>query len=433
MIEISIICGLIIALYAKTYRYKNLIDDPVPRDGYLYEGPRKVSPSFYENRRPTLATVTNIGVFIASSLYVYLLWGFQAAVLFAVFPLNVFSTAWTTGNYYASTVLLILASHYFLGMENIYGAVLAMALYGAALNSTVNALAYVFIAPLFTPWGFCLVIPFLFFMRGKRFLTGIKKRKEMHDNLNVHSHFKLENFRHVPMVLSHYIYTSLRLNKLGFFSDFDKGEHHKKPSFFYASIGLCIAWGAFLWTLNPKMALWWFLSLGIFTHIQGHMGQYVAERYTSLANVAFCVIISNMIYHNVFLVLATVYFLISWRYITAYKCNIDLYAQGMFTNPVAAENYGNLANWYLERKDYRRAVEPLIMAEKLSRGYKYPIYVNLAKCLLNEKMFDQALHYIKLAILVCPNGDKETLQKEAQTIENKISKSHKIQKQWSEL
>jgi tetratricopeptide (TPR) repeat protein len=433
MNEIFIICGLVLGLYFKTYKYKNLIDDPVPRDGYLYEGPRKVSPSFYETRRPLLATITNIAVFMVSSLYIYLLWGFKAAVLFAVFPLNVFSAAWTTGNYYASTVLLILASHYHLLMGNIFGTVLAMVFYGAALNSTVNALSYCFIAPLFVPGGFYLTFPMVFFLLGKRFKTGIKLRKKMHDNLNVNHSFSWENFRHVPMVFSHYIYTSLRLNKLGFFSDFDKGEHQKNAKFFLSSIVLCASFFILVFNIDRNMALWWFLSLGIFTHIQGHMGQYVTERYTALANVAFCVMLSMVLPTNLFIIVATVYFLVSYRYVTAYKCNTDLYAQGMYTNPLAAENYGNLAQWYLERKDYRRAVEPLVMAEKLSRGYKYPIYVNLAKCLLNEKMFEQALHYLKMAILVCPNSDKESLQREVGIIEGKLSKSQKLAKQWSEL
>src|SRR3972149_2339445 len=93
---------VILFLYLRTWRYNYLIDDPVPRDGYLYSLSVKVPHTWYDRRRTVMATVTNIGVFISSCAYVHLLFGWKAALLFAVFPLNVVGTAWITGNYYMS-------------------------------------------------------------------------------------------------------------------------------------------------------------------------------------------------------------------------------------------------------------------------------------------------------------------------------------------
>ena len=105
---------LILILYARQWKFQLKIDDPVKRDGYLYEGPQKVKPEFYKQTQPLMATITNIGVYMAVCGYIHYLFGWKVALLYALIPTNVGSAAWVTGNYYASTTLLVLAATMFL-------------------------------------------------------------------------------------------------------------------------------------------------------------------------------------------------------------------------------------------------------------------------------------------------------------------------------
>src|SRR3990167_8904264 len=164
---------LILFLYWRTYRFSFLIDDPVPRDGYLYSLSKKVPYKWYDRRRPLMATVTNVGVYTAVCGYIHLLFGWKAAVLFAVFPLNVSGVAWVTGNYYMSTVLLVLAAWHWLAQGVPLAAIM---FYGAALNSTLLSLPFI-VPALFFPWGWLCSIPFMTFLFGKRLRTGLKLRK----------------------------------------------------------------------------------------------------------------------------------------------------------------------------------------------------------------------------------------------------------------
>src|SRR3990167_4972039 len=123
-----IILILILILYLRTYNYNYLIDDFVKRDGYLVVVPnylehqdkdgndqsKKPPIEFFAKKRPIIATVINISVFMASCGYIYLLFGWKTALLYAVCPLNVMSVAWITGNYYQTTVMFCLAAEYFM-------------------------------------------------------------------------------------------------------------------------------------------------------------------------------------------------------------------------------------------------------------------------------------------------------------------------------
>jgi len=92
-----------------------MIDDPVPRDKVYLWGSQKVMHSYYEQKRPITWTITNILTFMGATGYVHLLWGWKAAVVYSLFPLNVCGVAWgRTGNYYMTCVLFCLATLYWI-------------------------------------------------------------------------------------------------------------------------------------------------------------------------------------------------------------------------------------------------------------------------------------------------------------------------------
>lgn len=106
---------VILLLYGRQYKYHILIDDPVTRDQCpWYFNPKKLPPEVYEKRKSLLSVITNVGVFIACCGYIHALWGWPAALLFSVFPLNCSGAVWNTGNYYMSSCLLILSAYFFL-------------------------------------------------------------------------------------------------------------------------------------------------------------------------------------------------------------------------------------------------------------------------------------------------------------------------------
>ena len=139
---------IILLLYTRTWKFNNLIDDHVPRGGYLLNLNEKPEHhSYYDKRRPILATITNVGVFVAVCFAIHHTFGWKSALLFSVFPLNVNGVAWTTGNYYMTTVLFIVTSFYFVQHLGLIGDIAGVIFYVAGLGSTVSAIPFAFLLP----------------------------------------------------------------------------------------------------------------------------------------------------------------------------------------------------------------------------------------------------------------------------------------------
>lgn len=410
---------VIVILYWRVYGYRKLIDDAVPRDGYLYEGPRRVDPGFYQEGRGLVAFLTNLGVFMGVCGYIDHMWGWRAALLYAVYPMNVVGVAWVTGNYYMSTVLLVLASHYFLQTHIWF---MSLMFYAAALNSTTNALSYVFIAPMYGLPGVSLLWPFLAFLNGRRMTSGLALRKERHKNLHVESKFSWRNLVNVPKVLAYYIYISIFPMRLGFFHSWGKSrEYFTAVNMFFCCL-LCLE---FLWVgmrVDIRMVVWWFMSMGIFCHIQGHYGQFIAERYMVLANVAWCVMLAKAVTNPViFAVIATLYFCKSFSYIPVWRNNETLFAYSMEAQPDSPENFNNLGNYYMDMGRISDAVRPLQVAEVLSKGDKHRIYASLMRCYYSARQYGKALLYAGKALAEnCPDDRYDEIQKARNDILDKI-------------
>lgn len=420
MIELLYI-PIILFLYLRTWRYYYLIDDPVPRDGYLYELPRKVGPEWYDRRRPLLATVTNIGVFMASCGYIHYLFGWKAALLYAVMPLNVSGVAWNTGNYYMSSVLLVLGVWMFLSLKTWAGAGVSAALYAAALNSTLSSVPFM-AAALFFPYGWVMGIPFLTFIFGKRLRVGLGKRKARHDEMGIEvGRFRISNLLNVPKTLAYYLYLSFFPLRLGFFHTFGKQNWYSKPWFTAASCLVCITAVIAGYMVNPFYTLCWFLFMGIFSQFIVY-GQHVSERYTFLANVFFCALVSAAVADERLLwVIAALWFCKSLEYVKAFKDDATLFSYSVTQFPDCPENYVNLGSYYISRGNWFNAIKPMLMAEKLTIGNRFGVYMNLANCYGRSGMYGKAMEYTLKAVDTAPKDQLEGLLAQRDEIHNRIT------------
>ena len=421
---------IILILYVRTYKYNNLIDDQTPRSGVLLViGERPDHYSFYDKQRPIMATVTNIGVFMAACAWIYVIWGFWPALLFAVLPTNVCGVAWTTGNYYMSTVLLNLCCHWFVLNFGLIGIGIGSAFYTAALGSTVNAIPYAFVLMLLKPsWQNALMfLPLLSFLFGYRFRTGLKLRKDKHKLIKIDSEKTgLSKIFIMVRVTAYYIMLNFWPSRLGFFHDFSNmpEAHIEKPNrLFFLSCALLILFAILGWQYSPDGTIWFFLFIGVFSQFTT-FGQFVAERYMVLANVGFCLIVASY-FANIEItlwVIATLWFCMSWGYIRAYKNNVSLCSHSIVSFPNCPSNYNNLASHYLERGQRDKAIEPLLCALHFTKGASPGTHINLCNCYASVGHFQKALYHNQEALKGCSEDLVEGLRKQANDLQDRINK-----------
>ena len=361
---LALILALVVALYWRTLDYNYVIDDNVKRDGYMYEVPFEgPPPSLWKSKPPKLYRLFMIGMHCVNVSVIYLLWGWAPALLFAVHPLGVWGTAWVTGNYYATTAYFCLIAYYILHVfPNIYGALAAMALFTAALNSTVCCISFPFLFFFIgTPWGLTLLFPLAMYLRGRRFRTGIATRLSFNKNKPVDAKFTWRRLLVMTKVVARYIHVCLMPERLGFFRLFGSELHtnqkrydwaHKVNTEFWMSLGVCLSLFIGGLYINPVGTLWFFGIMLL--HSQWNLtGQFFAERYAYLPLVGLCVVAGTMLQHYPIAMAAVVTYLVyrTHKFIPAWENQEAVWRNDLESFPENPQVHGNLGQWYMNNSD----------------------------------------------------------------------------------
>jgi len=305
--------------------------------------------------------------------------------------------------------------------------------YITALGTTVAAIPFAFYYAI-VGWSqykwisFIMFVPLFFFIYGYRFQTGLKKRKAVHDNLGVEAGvFRYNKLYAVIKVIAYYLVLSLWPSRLGFFHDFYRAEEMEKRvyrptiQFWLSSILIILffVWGIYI---DWKMTLWWFFFIGIFSQFVT-FGQFVSERYTYIANIAFCVLVAKYLPWELFIMLATLYFYRTHLYIPAWRNCKTLFIEGTIAFPKTAENYVNLSSWYIECKQHLKAAEMLLAALKLSNiKQSFNIHMNLANCYVACGMFGKAYEHTLKGLEQAPINEIDNVKKQADAIKKRMDK-----------
>lgn len=368
--DLLLIILLVLILYWRTMDYQYLIDDIVRRWGFLLEIPEtSPNPEFFSVNPPkskhlflTLTHCVNVSV-------IYFLWGWKAALLFAVNPFSVSCTAWVTGGYYQITTFLTLTAYFFLvKLPGIYGGCLGALFFTAALGSTINCLAIPFIFFVYPPLsGLALLWPLAFYLFGRRFRIGFNKRDSGKGDK-----FTIRKFIVMPKVLAYYIKNIVVPLKMAFFREygFEYGKDPKvkenletvNQEFWESIIIVSLFIGMGFW-LSPFGILFFLAGLLPFTQWKV-LGQFVAERYVYLPLVGYVLILDRLFsIHPLMLVpffaLVVFYIWRSHKYIPAFKNIETLYENGIEQFPKCTSNYVNLAERKLHLTEFYEAYKLL--------------------------------------------------------------------------
>jgi len=426
---------IILLLYLRTYKYKYLIDDHVERNGMYTVIPPPPVPfidgkRYDDNQRSYLTTFTNLTVYMLVCLMINYLWGWKVALIYCVLPTNVSGVAWKTGNYYMTTVFLILGSYCFLAYLQPWGVIVSYFLFYGALHSTVSAVPFAVLS-LFYPYGWLMMIPLGIFLTGERFTSGLKKRKKSHEEKGMMSgRIHPRNLILAVNVLAYYILVCLQCTKLAFFHAFGHtGKLDHVNRYFWLSLGLVVSFLLAGFSYSPFGTIWFLLFMGVFCNLIPNLGQFVTERYTYISTIGICIILCSFFetYPDLFYVIVGVWFMRSLHYIKAWRSNEALFAHGISAFPTCPDNYGNLAGWYINHGEFIKAIAPLECAVKLTEGNRSKLYGNLGICfaVLGEntgvkKHYRNALHYYTLSLQQCDEDAVENIKEKILKLKEKV-------------
>jgi hypothetical protein len=357
MLELVLGLALILALYARTFKYNRCIDDIVPMSGYLYDVPTTApAPSFFLQRTPSWHRVLAIGCHLFNTWLVYLLLGGKAALLFAVFPVSVNNVAWITGSYYSCTTLLTLISFYFITYVTWWiGLPVAACVYAVALNTTVATIFFPFVFLFGNPLGLTMLIPLAGFLKGKRFTTGVKLRQVNFSCTKIDADvFTVGRIAVMVKLVALYLYTALVPMKLLFFRSFgaryriDPVLRKQMDSFdalFWMSVALIATFITVGYVIGMGFwAVWFVVMISAFSQYK-MLGQFFAERYMYPASIGVCAVLS-VLPDPAFWALVGLYVMRSHMFIPVFKNNKEIYLNGTRQDDEPS-NYCNLSDWYL--------------------------------------------------------------------------------------
>lgn len=417
--ELVLALALIVVLYARTLSFSNLIDDGVDMRDTLYSVPTSTpGPEFFKSKTPLKKRLWAVTAHLLNTTLVYLILGGKAALLFAVFPICANNVAWITGSYYSTATFLTLASYYFLTHLPWFISVpLSMLSFAAALNATLVTISYPFVFLFATPLGLCNLFPLVMFLRGKRFTTGKQIRLGIAQIPGAaKDEFTIGRVACCVKVVASYLYLTIAPIKLAFFHRmgakflFDEKQRKDLCSFnlfFYLSVvliasflGLGFLVGKFFW------AMWFIISIAAFSQYK-ILGQFFAERYLYPAIVGFVAVLSTVLPENLFWMVLGMYVVRTFMFIPAFRCNRELYKNGVVAEPKESSNYCNLSDWYL-------VVEPDLSlagyyAQETTKvnAVDYKPHVNMSTLFIFLKQYPLALSEINTAIQKAEGKERE--------------------------
>ena len=422
--ELFFIIALTIALYVRTLHYKYHPDDAVPRKEYLYNVPEKLPPQDFLDKRPhvrvRLWCIANHCLNVA---LVHYLFGWQAALIFAVHPVAVDATAWVTGNYYAGTTFLALTAYFFIDSFGWMGTIPAMAFYWGSLNSTITGLGLpIFFAVTGNLAGLVTFLPMFAYFKSKRFRVGIELRKNMRGT----EWDKIEprKFAHMTKIVAEYVIMFFLPLRMALFREYGEyttrtlAHYERDCTFnkhFWKSFAIC---GALLLgglVLNWQAVLWFFVFLAPQSQFKCYGQGNATNRYLYLPMIGLAILVSYLPMPLYYAIVGILVYR-TWLYTPAWKDIGSVHLNCLENFPGRSMSWGDYAQWIicnyviLDDKDPKKDMNRLNQAgyltqEALRRNIdhdsKYEIfevYVNAALYFSNIKQIYPALKFTEDAM-----------------------------------
>ena len=395
--ELLLTIALVVALYTKSIRYKYMPDDIVKRNEYLYNVPDTLPSHEFIRKTPPLRVrlwlIANHCLVVA---FIYVLFGWKAALLFAVHPVAVNATCWVTGNYYAGTALLVLAAYWCIQTFSWFGAIPAIAFYTAALNSTLTALGLPFFYLMtLNPVGLTLIAPIVMYLRGKRFRTGLKIRKDMRQK--EFDRLDIKKLSFMTKVVYEYIGMFFLPLRMGLFRTFGENvtrseEHYKKDcafnTHFVDALMTCVGLFAVGMYLNPMATLWFFCMIAPHSQFKVYGQSNPCNRYLYLPMIGLCILTAQILPMPLFYMFVGFLTYRTYLYIPAWESQETLHKNNLENFPERPMSHSDYAQYVLTNcvnidKQMNRLNEASFYMQEAKRladsdGNQFEVYLNMA-------------------------------------------------------
>jgi len=412
--ELILILILVVLLYVRSLNYCYMPDDRVPRSGYLYDVPQTMPSGDFTSRvPPKRVRVWCIANHCANVAFINVLFGWKAALLFAVHPMCVEMVCWLTGNYYAGTTLLVLAAFWSIQTFPLFGIAAGILFYTAALNSTITALGFpiYYLLTANLP-GLSLFAPFIIFLTGDRFKKGIVRRKVV-----VPTVIDKFNFRKLSWMTKHvgrYIFDMFLFPiRMALYRNFGEevlrnqktyDDYMKFNKDFWISLAICVSTFLVGILVDWKSTLWFFAMIAPHSQFRIFGQPTPCARYLYLPMIGLCVLMSHLP-TEIFFMFVGFYlyrahqYIPSWKDLEAQKKNdLDNYPE----RAMAYTDYGQhiMQTYVLTNKDPQRVNEASYYLQRALRmdPEEWVCHLNIALLFNVMGRLDVALEASKNAL-----------------------------------